>query len=314
MDPQLKILYFFIDLVLPLAIGYLLRRFRVLKMAVFDRVMLANLVVFVTALTLFSLWNLDLRVRYVWLPVLGVLMQLLAGAVGFLMVRGQRLKPIDEGSFLISAMLSNRGVVGVLSLFVLFGETGYAYAQMIMLLAPVVTYAFCFPLAGWYRHAEQAETGTRPSLWAALVNVTQIPTLAVVAGLALSAADVPRPEAIATVFPFLVHLTAWLFGVPLGYSLEFSEIGRYWKNIGSLSLIKFIITPAAVYGLAVLLGFSGIPLACLVILSCSPTAINAVIVAKLQGLNVHLSMSAFVLTTVVYLAVVLPILFLIFAA
>ena len=48
----------------------------------------------------------------------------------------------------------------------------------------------------------------------------------------------------------------------------------------------------------------------LILLAAQPTAVNAVIAMKLFGLNLHLSVGAFVLSTAVYLALIFPAFFL----
>ena len=48
----------------------------------------------------------------------------------------------------------------------------------------------------------------------------------------------------------------------------------------------------------------------LILLAAQPTAVNAVIAMKLFGLNLHLSVAAFVLSTAVYLCLVFPVIFL----
>ena len=48
----------------------------------------------------------------------------------------------------------------------------------------------------------------------------------------------------------------------------------------------------------------------LILLAAQPTAVTAVIAMKLFGLNLHLSVAAFVLSTAVYLSLVFPTIFL----
>ena len=47
----------------------------------------------------------------------------------------------------------------------------------------------------------------------------------------------------------------------------------------------------------------------MMVLAITPTAINAVITARLFKLNVDLTIAAFILTTVIYLLVVFPLFF-----
>jgi len=69
-----------------------------------------------------------------------------------------------------------------------------------------------------------------------------------------------------------------------------------------------VLTGAA----ALAMGLRGDMLATVVILAASPTAIMAVVAGRLTRINLNLALTAFVLTTVVYIVVVFPLLLLIF--
>lgn len=82
-----KLVYFAVDLILPLFLGYACRFQNKLGGSFFDRMMITNILVIYPVLSVFSFWDMQLNLELVWLPVLGVLMSvvpalLLSGGLG----------------------------------------------------------------------------------------------------------------------------------------------------------------------------------------------------------------------------------------
>ena len=75
-------------------------------------------------------------------------------------------------------------------------------------------------------------------------------------------------------------------------------------------MIKCIITPLLTLLIAGSVIGDAVAFRTLILLAAQPTAVNAVIAMKLFGLNLHLSVAAFVLSTAVYLCLVFPTIFL----
>lgn len=306
-DVRHKLLYFALDLVAPLTVGYLLRRSGCVTREVMDRLTMVSLLTVAPATVLISVWGMDVAARLLWLPVIGLAMQAVAGGAGWLRAQRKFDGALDRGSFFIVSTLSNRGVVGALTVFIVFGEQGYAYTQLVMLFGTLTVYAVMFPAASYYYRAEHLEQGRAPGLRSVFLDRRQMPLVGLSLGVLLRVAGVTRPGAAADIFPWLIHLMAWLFIVPLGHSMQVRRMVRHWPAVSELILIKFLLTPLVVYFLARLAGLEGAVLATVVILSASPTAINAVVTVKVHRLNVDLAMAAFVLTTAAYLALVLPV-------
>ncbi len=302
----LKILYFFADLVLPLTVGSGVQRWSGVRPGAFDRLTEATIVGLVPVLTTLSFWGLTLRVELLWLPVVGMAMQAAAGLVALARLRTKQRNPLDAGAYLFSAMLSNRGVVGSLSVFILFGERGYAWSRMVLLFGVFVLFLLCFPLARRLSDVHHFGEGGVRSGRRGFLSPRQMPMVGIAVGAALNLAGVDRPAALSTAFPWLVHLNAWLLLLPIGASLDFGEMRRHWREIPDLLAIKFLITPLITWGLAAAVGLRDPMLVTAVILAASPTAIMAVVVCKLHGLNVHLATTAFVVTTAAYVAVGFP--------
>jgi hypothetical protein len=235
-----------------------------------------------------------------------VAMQVIPGVAGFVRAKHKPYDALAKGSYMLSAILSNSGFVGAFTVFILFGEVGYGWANLVMLLAPPVVYGMCFPMAQYFYSSHHAGARRKESIFSFVFNRNQVPMIGVIAGFGLSLAGVERPAVLGDVFRAVVHVLAWMILVPVGSAIDFKEMRGYWRDVFDLLPIKFVITPLLTWLLGWSVGLDGPVLATAVILAASPVAINAIIVAKLQNLNVHLAIAAFVLTTVVYLFVVFP--------
>lgn len=304
-----KLVYFAVDLILPLFLGYACRFQNKLGGTFFDRMMITNILVIYPVLSVFSFWDMQLNLELVWLPVLGVLMSVVPGAIAFRRARRKYKSMLDQGSYILSAMLSNILTLGGLSVYILYGEIGFAYTQLVVLFGNVILFMFCYPLAQYFYQSGKKESGERLSVTTVLFNRNQLPVLGLFLGIALYYGGIPRPAFVAASFDPLVHIGAWTALIPVGYSMNFDEMKKYWRSTLDLTVIKFIATPLFIYGLARLVINDTKLLSTIFVLASTPTAINSVIAVKLHNLNIDIAMAGFVLTTAVYLIVVYPVIF-----
>lgn len=296
-----------LDMFLPLLVGYFLRRVHKNFTVIFDVLVRLNITVIFPLLSALSLWAIRFDARFVWLPFLGVLQQLIPGFAGYFFGRKRLLSLEGEGSFVISSLLSNRAMMGTLSVFILLGDQPYAMSQLVVFFEPVVTFAGAFPWAGNYQERLLNLEGKRFRL-RNLLNRNMLPLLGMMAGILMHFSGYSRPDTLTLLFPYLIHLNAWSVLLPVGYSIHLSGIKQHLKPIGALAAIKFVVTPLATLLLLVPFWRQTEMVKVLMTLSFVPTAVFAVIAAKIYQLDVELSVAAFVVTTLVYLVLVFPLL------
>lgn len=308
----MRILYVLTDLVLPLILGYYLHKRNLINGTVCNRLISFNIVIISTVLSVLSFWVLPLTLELIWLPLLGIILCIIPGVLAYLLFAKRYENPLDRGSYLSSAILSNIGTLGGLCAFILYGEIGFAYAQMVGIFQNLVLILFCFPLAEYYYHCYERSAkkkNMKLSLRQMFISWNQLPVLGMAMGMILYLYDVPRPSILAVTFEALVHVGAWLGLLPVGYLIDFTQAKKYYKNIWHLIPIKFIATPLVIYIMIRFLFTDQVLLGTLLILAITPTAINAVVTSRLFKLNVDLSIAAFILTTAIYLLIVFPLLF-----
>ncbi len=308
---QREILTFFFGLVLPLVTGHLLTRKSGFDGKSLDPLIDFTITGILPVLAFLSFWNVELDISLVSLPFIGLAMQLVPGGIAWLRTGSKPGNSLEKGSYILSNLLCNRGIIGGLTVFILLGEEGYAYSQLTIILGLPSLLAVGFPVARHFhaRHHPSAVRST--SLRGCLFDKRQAALIGLVAGILLNYAGVRRPESAGAAFNALIMTAAWTMLVPVGASLNFREMKAYWRIVLDIIPIRFVISPLVIYVLGVLCGLEGVPLLTVVTLSFSPTAINAVVISKLYSLNEHLAGAAFFLTTIIYMAVIFPALLLI---
>lgn len=311
MDVTAKLIYIGTDLILPLALGYYCRQRNLLSEAFCNKIISINITVFCTLLASLSFWILPLNLDLLWLPLFGILLSFIPGLFGYLSARRKYKEGREKASYLASAMLSNIGTLGGLCAFFVFGEPGFAYIQIVAMFQNLVFFLFCFPMAQYYNSLlhEKAQGAGKTTFAALFLNRNQLPVAGVIVGMLLYASNVSRPPILGDLFSILIHVSAWSALLPVGYSIQFTEMQRYYHRTPILAVIKFIITPLGGYLIATQLFSDPVVIGTILIAASTPTGINAVVLARLYNFNVHLAGAAFFLTTALFLIIVYPILF-----
>ncbi|SFT73509.1 hypothetical protein SAMN02910356_01868 [Selenomonas sp. GACV-9] len=309
---NLRILFVFTDLLLPLLAGWYLHERQLVSDTAMNKVIRFNVVFVYTVLSLLSFWVLPLSWGLLLVPVFGFLLVLLPGLLGYLLFARRIDNLLDRGAYVASAMLANLGTLGGVCAFILYNEEGFAYTQLIGTCQNILLCLLIFPLAQYYhlKHtAARRKTSGLQSLRAMFFSLNQLSLVGMMAGFALNAAGIERPEALAPLFQSLVHIGAWIAMLPVGFLIDFDQVRHYARQTRSLVALRFLFTPLLFVGLTWLFVTDPVISGTLILLAFCPTAINAVLTSKLYALSVGLAISSFVITTAAFLLVIFPLLF-----
>ena len=311
METTTKLFYLLTDLLLPLALGYYCRRRQWLSEDFCNKIIEINITLFCTVLALLSFWVMPLSASLLWLPFFGIFLSFLPALAGYWVVRGKYAEGPDKASYLASSMLSNMGSLGSLCTFFLFGEVGFAYNQLIAMFQNLVFFLFCIPMAYHYsqRWCSQTVCAEKTTLLSLFYNRKQLPVLGILAGMLLYAANIPRPDIFGDLSGLLIHISAWTALLPVGYSIQFTEMNHYYRAILDIVPVKFFFLPLVSYFIAGQLFTDPVLLGSILIAASCPVGINAVVLARLYDFNVHLASAAFFLTTAIFIIIVYPVIF-----
>ena len=310
---SLRIFYVLTDLIMPLVVGYFMHHRHWVSDNIINKVIRFNVICVYTSLSLLSFWVLPLSWNLLLVPLFGMMLVLLPGAIGYGLFARHIENLLDRGAFIASAMLANLGTLGGVCAFILYNEQGYAYSQLIGTTQNVLLCIVVFPMAQYYylKHTAAVRKSSRSHTFREMFfSINQLSLLGMAAGLLLNANGIERPAELGTIFQGLVHVGAWIAMLPVGFLIDFGKVRQYAHAVQTLTLLRFIITPAIFIALTWLMVSDPILRGTLTILTFCPTAINAVLAAKIYKLNVDITVSSFVITTAAYLLLIFPLLFL----
>ena len=309
----MRILYVVTDLIMPLVVGYFMHHRHWVSDNIINKVIRFNVICVYTSLSLLSFWVLPLSWNLLLVPLFGMMLVLLPGAIGYLLFARHIENLLDRGAFIASAMLANLGTLGGVCAFILYNEQGYAYSQLIGTTQNVLLCIVVFPMAQYYylKHTASVRKSSRSHTFREMFfSINQLSLLGMATGLLLNANGIERPAELGAIFQSLVHIGAWIAMLPVGFLIDFGKVRQYAKAVRTLTLLRFVITPALFIALTWLIVSDPILRGTLTILTFCPTAINAVLAAKIYKLNVDITVSSFVITTAAYLLLIFPLLFL----
>ncbi len=316
-----------LTLYVPLALGYLLQKLRIIGTAWTRPAMLWLMMLVEPPIIMYSLWILrtgDVAVGQSFFAGVGSIM-LAAAMIATVMVFVGRLasQPFHHdartrGAFIASAVFSNNGfTLGVFVCLLFLGirgqSIGLVYATYF--LPYFVTVGFALGR----RYGGTAKLTFRRQL----VNIfTQpmsvLPLAGFALGLLLHTVAPPPHSGILPINKIVVHLEVATYAFAIGCTLSLRSVRKYWKECAALCGMKFLVMPVVGLGVVFVLRSFGIlgpePILRKVFLiqTCMPAAIMSVVLARLFHLNEDLASSCWVVTTVAS-AAVLPVIYLLIA-
>ena len=311
-----RLIYLGTDLILPLIVGYLLYQRRLLSDAAVNLLIRINVVVFFTLLSLFSFWALPLTRDLVILPAFFAFIILFPGFISWRFLGRRFHSPIDRGTHLISALLSNIGTLGGICAYIIYGEPGFAYAQIGGACQNLILVLLAFPAAQYYyllhkNRGRSARLDGRAFL-GLLISWNQLSLHGMAAGLLLNLFGAARPPVLSSAFSYLIHISAWFAMLPVGSLINFRRARHFVYLTLDMIFLRFLLVPLVAYFAARLVISDPVTRNALVLFAGVPAAINATLTARLYHLNVDYTIAVFLVTTVLYLTVLFPAVFFLF--
>jgi len=303
------ILFLVFCVLLPLAAGYLVRRQGWLDPRWSRPILTASIAAGATLLVWLATWGVRIEPGLKFLPVIGALltvtMLLVGAAVSPWLLPDRR----SRASFAFATSLSNMGYsLGGIVVYALLGEQGYAQSIIFLIYWSPLVFGLYFPLA---RMVGRDRLAFRWRDFLGIFrDVRSLPLLGLTVGLTLNLTGVSRPAAFGQVISvvFVLASTTTMFAV--GLSLVLERLGHYTRSYAVISLLKFAVAPLVAVGLVTvfdrLFGMSRTSRQVVLILSACPVAVYSVVISTFFDLDVDLANSLWVVTTVVFLIVVLP--------
>jgi predicted permease len=202
--------------------------------------------------------------------VLGVVIILAMGVVGFMFGKAFRLNGVDLRAFLLVVMISNGGNYGLPVVRFAFGSEALARATIFFLTGSVMTYVVG---AFFVRGGEDRVLD-------AFLKIAKMPSLyGVAAALIALWIGKPIPEPIMRPVGLLADAALPSMIIVLGMQLERAALPKHPRIVVLAVAISLLIAPLVALGLCALLGVSGSGRQAAVTLSSMPVAVVTTILA-----------------------------------
>ena len=282
-------------------------------------IMTAVLVSFEWLVSLLIIWQIPLTHNLVWLPIIGALTMLIITAISMVLFSHLKLDHKSRMTLVLAGGLSNLGYTGgAFVCFALFGTQGLGLANIYFILWIPIVYLVFFPLLKIHEIRLSGSAGTFKL--GELIDPRMLPIPAAIIALILNLKGVKQPDFIADfhIVDIFVYTASSLSFFAIGLRVNFSRIKNYINLYFPLAAVKFLLTPLVALALVWLLTLTGHDLTSLVkkvviVLSACPSAVLMVTMSNVFDLDGPLASALWVATTVIFVAIVVPILFFVLA-
>ncbi|MDD5063299.1 MAG: AEC family transporter [Phycisphaerae bacterium] len=306
-------------LVIGLTSGYLASSRFGLSEHLAKKIMTIVMICFNWLIALLVIWSMNLSRQLIWLPIVGVVLMLVItvlSAVIFHILEHDRKKRL---TLILAGAISNTGYTGgAFVCYALFGMMGLALANIYLLLCLPVFYLVYLPFLK-FRELRSKDRNAKLNL-DFLMDLRMLVAPAIIIAIILNLTKVKQPAFITKFYliDILVYTASSMSFFAIGLRIKFSRLKNYINLYFPIAAVKFILTPAVALLIIAALKLTGQNLDSLfqkviIVSSATPSAVLMVTMSNVFDLDGPLASAIWVVTMAVFVAIVVPVLFLLFA-
>jgi predicted permease len=306
MTPALKFFVFQMLVICPFLVGIYVKNKISDPPAFAKKIVRANLILFDPLIALWSIWGLTLSGDMVILPIAGITITIAGLILGRITVPFITSGVKERTTYLISSSLANHGfTMGGLICYLMAGEKGLGLSAIFTAYFIPYVFIFIFPFA----KSSASGQFSFKSAGSSFLALQNLPLFAVLVAVMLHVFRIPRP---AVFFPIdaLLMISISLYYFTLGINFMFKDVLAVKKEYVFLSAIKFLMLPLLTFIIMQFIDLDRDIKSVIFIESFMPAAVYSVVVAILFDLDSRLASGMFVTSTVVFIVLILPVLFL----
>ena len=270
------------------------------------RLIRVNLIFIEPLVVLWSIWGLSLGGEVLFLPLAGLLLAVAGFGLGYVTLPLVRLKGRSRVAYLVSSSLANHGfTMGGFLCYLFGGVNGLGLSAIFIIYFLPYVFLVIFPFSHTRSNGGVSGSGSFGKFFVSLQNM---PLYAVFMALIMHLLNVERP---AISFPvdifLLINVGLYYFTLGLNFRIRDLKILRPEHLV--MSICKFLILPLTTF---MLLGFVdlGRDIESVIMLeSFMPAAVYSVLTSVLYDLDSPLSSGLFVVNSLVFIFLILPVLF-----
>lgn len=302
-----KFIIFQLCIWVPIIVGaYLSEKKYIDVQALSQRMITINLISLESLIVLWTIWGIKLTSDCIVLPIAGVVDVGIGLVAGIIACAFAQFKGIQRHTFIISSSLANHGfTMGGFLCYLFLGEKGLALSFIFII------YFMPYVMIVIFSYARYVGSSVPFSLRRYILTPQSMPLYAVFAALLLHHCDIKRPH-INIPLDVMLAISLTIYYFSMGIYFKFKNIKGFWKAHIMLAGIKFIIVPMFMFLLLLLLQLSHDIKTVVQIQAFMPAAIYSVITSILFNLDKEMATSMFVVNTIVFSGVIMPVLIAIF--
>jgi len=295
--------------------GYVARRAKLVPERLAQTIMTWVVVFGYSSVGLLGVWGLKLRAEHAWLPVLGFLKAPIMAGIGALVARAVfRRDSREQGLMTIAPAIGNTSfTMGGFVAYILFAELGVELVSVYGVMWHPMIVTIIYPIARHFGEHAPGRSLARLML-RSIFDWRSLGMFLSLTGLTLSLAGVPRPAAVSRYFLIdgLMLLVIALAYFSIGLRLHVSGLKAIRQNIWVLALLRFVVAAGVGLGLVTATRLTPWPLggevrSVALIEAFVPMAVTVVAVSNMFNLRPRDASLLFIVNTVMYLVLVLPI-------
>lgn len=313
MPAELKFLFFWAIIIIPFFCGAMLNNRLMHPGKIAKRLININLFTLEPVILLWTIWGLKLTSDLIILPAAGLLTVVTGFVIGRISVAVLGLNKISRASYIISSSLSNQGMtMGGLLCFMIAGERGLAHASIYTIYYLPFVFTIIFPYAKISASTHSGrETGesifTFKQFRSFFISLQNLPLAGILIAVLLQIAGISRPGIHFPLEVFLALAIA-IYYLTLGINFRPGDLTSFLRELTAISLTKFIIIPVLTYILLQFYVLDETIELIILLQSFAPAAIYSVISSILFDLDSRMTSGIFVMNSLIFLFVVMPLL------
>ncbi|WP_414469909.1 AEC family transporter [Methanobacterium sp. ACI-7] len=286
-----------IPIIIMIAIGYFLKRLKILKP---DDANLLNKIVIniaIPALIFIALYDIDISILPVIapIPLICIAVGILSGLVAYIFAKIKKYPQKTTWSIMLTSSMFNSGFLGYPFVLGVFGDDGLVRAvfydlgsMMLFILFGVILLLI---YGGKYTTILKRAL-IFPPLWAVALAII------------LNYINFEIGPLILNTLDYLSGAAIPLIMISLGLSLEFRGIKENVHAVFSVSIIKLIIAPAIASVIVLLLGIGGLERQVTIIEAAMPSAMLSLVLAITYDLDIKTAASCIFTSTILSLTTI----------
>lgn len=316
MNAEIKFIILWAVVLIPFFAGSKIRESLESPQGTAKKLIRINLFLLEPFILFWSIWGLHLNSHVIFLPVAGISTVIVGYFTGKVAVRLLKLKSKTASSYLISSILANQGLtLGGLICYLIAGEQGLGLATIYVIYFLPFVFLFIFPYARIASMQTEAGSEKPPVMtlkdYALLFfNFQNLPVAGILVALVMQLFQIPRPVLFFNL-DYLIYTAISLYYLTLGINFQSGHITTGFKEQAALAMSKFIILPAVTFTALYFVELDPVVETVILVQSCMPAAVYSVISSILFDLDAKLTSGLFVVNSLLFLGIVLPVLMMI---